>query len=253
MSGQVLIVGLLNSWVDIFLLASAKYFTSSPKKHSRILIGALLDGVYSGACMIPALHFLGNGFWRLVVIALTAWIAFGRNGFLGCGMLFSLLRVAMDGIAIGIGKGGAWSLLTSAFGLTLLFVLGWFKDQKSSFVPVVLRYGERSVCLTALRDTGNTLSDPVTGQSVLVVGAKAATALTGLSIEQLRDPIKSITAFPGLRLLPYHTVGQANGMLLALRFRDVSIGTWKGSCLVAFAPEGLENEEFQALTGGFGR
>ena len=41
------------------------------------------------------------------------------------------------------------------------------------------------------------------------------------------------------------------GRLLAMRLQQVRIGSWKGSCLVAFAPDGLSRDgAYQALTGG---
>ena len=103
----------------------------------------------------------------------------------------------------------------------------------------------------ALRDTGNTLRDPITGGEVLVIGADAAGELTGLTQAQLRNPIDSLGTIPGLRLIPYHSIGNEGGFLLALKLQNVKIGSWKGSSLVAFAPEGLNLEgTYQALTGG---
>ena len=98
------------------------------------------------------------------------------------------------------------------------------------------------------RYTGNTLQDPVTGQPVLVIGADAANRLTGLSREQLRSPVESLEALPGLRLVPYRTVG-GSGLMLARKYQNVKIGKWKGSQLVAFAPERLGGG-YEALTGG---
>jgi len=83
-----------------------------------------------------------------------------------------------------------------------------------------------------------------------VIGADAAQQLTGLTREQLLTPVETIGILPGLRLIPYHSVG-SSGFLLALRLRDVKIGSWRGSTLVAFAPERLSMEgAYQALTGG---
>ena len=119
-------------------------------------------------------------------------------------------------------------------------------------MTVLLRRGEQLRTILALRDTGNSLRDPITGESVLIIGPEAARQLTGLSSAQLRDPVSAIGSLPGLRLLPYRAVGKEGGMLLALRLQKVMIGSWQGTKTVAFAPEGLgENSEYQALTGGF--
>ena len=105
--------------------------------------------------------------------------------------------------------------------------------------------------MTALRDTGNTLKDPVTGADVLVVAQQVAEQITGLNSQQLSNPVESIGVIPGLRLIPYRTVGQSGGMLLALRIQKVKIGKQWGSRLVAFAPNGLcADGRYQALTGG---
>ena len=118
-------------------------------------------------------------------------------------------------------------------------------------VPVVIGLGEEKLELLALRDTGNTLRDPITGREVLVVGADVAGELTGLTREQLLAPVESVGALEGLRLIPYRTVNNGSGFLLALRLQDVIIGKRRGNSLVAFAPEEISAEgAYQALTGG---
>jgi hypothetical protein len=90
----------------------------------------------------------------------------------------------------------------------------------------------------------------VTGKSVLVVGADIADRLTGLSRRQLSEPVETISEIPGMRLVPYRAVGQPSGLLLALTVRKSKIGGKKGSTLVAFAPQILdESGKYQALLG----
>ena len=88
---------------------------------------------------------------------------------------------------------------------------------------------------------------------MLVIAGEVAQKLTGLTGSQLRSPLETLAArpMPGLRLIPYRAVGQKGGMLLALRFSDVKIGSRVRSAVVAFAPEGLgSGDRYQALTGG---
>ena len=106
--------------------------------------------------------------------------------------------------------------------------------------------------ITAFQDTGNQLADPLTGQQVLVVSPHIAYEAIGLNRQQLRAPLETIRTakIPGLRLVPYRTVGQGKSFLLALRMR-VKLGEQEGKYLVAFAPEAFGKEEiYQALTGG---
>ena len=103
----------------------------------------------------------------------------------------------------------------------------------------------------ALRDTGNTLRDPVTGQQVLIAGADIAGKLTGLTSEQLAHPVETIAhiSAPGFRLIPYRAVGQPGAMLLTIRCPKVRAGTWEGSMLVALAPDVISGT-YQLLMGG---
>ena len=187
------------------------------------------------------------------MLAGMAGIAFGwnRSAFRRCGV-FVLLSLALGGLALGIGKGNMVTLLLSAGGMWLLCRIA-FGDGAGGreYVQVEITEGQSTVRLIALRDSGNTLCDPITGESVLVIGAAAAEKLTGLTAEQLRAPLENLGSIPGLRLIPFRAVGCSGGMLLAKRFDLVTIGGKSGKVLVAFAAEGLgDGQMYQALTGG---
>ena len=246
---------LLNFLIDFLLLLGTNRLAGFPPGAGRAALAAGVGSVYAACCLIPGFHFLGNFLWRLVSLTLMSVIAFGcrRIALRRC-VLFVLLSMALGGAALGIGKGGFWGLVAAAAGVSLMCALGFRgKAGGTGYVPVELRYAGKKVCLTGLRDTGNTLRDPVTGQQVLVTGAEVARELTGLTPQQLRNPVETLTsaAVPGLRLIPYRAVGQKGGMLLAMRFPDVKVGNWRGSSIVAFAPEGLGKDgAYQVLTGG---
>ena len=172
---------------------------------------------------------------------------------MACG-IFVLLSMALGGMALTInGRGGTVALIAGVciWGLCRMGFGGRIGGQK--YVPVEIYYGGQSVRLTALRDTGNGLRDPITGESVLVIGPEAAGKLTGLTEFQIKSPVETLKRqlLPGLRLIPYHSVGQPGGMLLGLRIKDVTVDGRRGAALVAFAPERIGgNEGYQALTGG---
>lgn len=246
---------LLNILVDFLLLLGTNRLAGFPAEVKRSLPAAALGGIYSGACLLPGFRFLGNMLWRLVSLAGMAVIAFGwnRSAWKRCGM-FVLLSMALGGIAVSLGRSNFPSLLLAAGGMWLLchVAFGGSTGQRE-YVPVSLTYGENKADLIALRDSGNTLCDPITGEQVMVICADAAKKLTGLTQEQLRRPLETLARrpVPGLRLIPYCTVGQRGGMLLAMRFEQVKVGSRMQSAVVAFAPEGLGNGQvYQALTGG---
>ena len=249
------LVVLLNFIVDFLLLIGTNRLCGFPAKPGRAAGAAALGGIYAGACMLPGFRFLGNTLWRLVSLGVMAVIAFGWNrSAIRRGVLFVFLSMALGGIALGLGGGGFGVLVASAAGVCLMCLIG-FRGRAGGreYVTVKLTYDGKMRSLTALRDTGNTLKDPITGESVLVVGAEIAEDLLGLTGAELLAPIETVGngRIPGLRLIPYRAVGQPGGMLLAVRMDEVVIGKQKCSGLVAFAPQNLgRGEEYQALAGG---
>lgn len=245
---------LLNFLVDGLLLMGTNRLAGHPPNWRRCALAAAVGGMYAGVCLLPGFCFLGHGFWWLVFLALMGRIAFGpdRSGWKRCG-LFVILSMSLGGMALGMGRTGFPVLLLGGGLLWLLCGIGFAGPVGREYVPLEIRHLERVVRLTALRDTGNTLRDPITGEPVLVIGADTARELTGLTAAELRSPLETAGKgrISGLRLIPYRAVGQPAGMLLAMRFADVRLGKWQGAAVVAFAPDRIGgNDGYQALTGG---
>jgi stage II sporulation protein GA (sporulation sigma-E factor processing peptidase) len=164
------------------------------------------------------------------------------------------LNLALEGAAAGIGKEGLWPVLASVaavLGLCAAVVRNGRPGQ--DLVEVELSRGEKHTAMLALRDTGNTLKDPVTGEQVFVAGADLAEKLLSLKPQQLASPVETMASakIAGLRLIPYRSVGQPAGMLLAVRCKSMKVGSWCGSALVAFAPESIGKQEgYEMLAGG---
>lgn len=249
------LVVLLNFLVDFLLLLGANRLCGHPPGWLRATLAAAVGSVYAFVCLFREFAFLADPIWRLICLGIMSWIAFGSTkSAVRRSIIFVFLSMALGGVALAFGSGGFWSLVAAALVVFLLCVFG-FRERPGAtkYLPVELNYNGKQIRLTALYDSGNTLRDPVTGKPVLVIGSAAAATLTGLSQHQLERPVEALTqaGLTGLRLIPYRTVGRRDGLLLALQIPQVRIGNWKGSSLVAFAPEGLEeNQEYQALTGG---
>lgn len=238
----------LNFLVDFLLLMGANRLAGFPNGPLRCAIAAGISGIYGGL----SLRYSALGMWHLGALALVAVAAYGiSRTMLRRGVLFILLRLAVCGIASGSRGMG---LVAAAAVVGLLCLLGFGgRAYGREYIPVELCHNGRKLRLLALRDTGNTLRDPITGQGVLVVDGYAGETLLGLSLDQLADPATAVASavVPGLRLLPYRSIGSPQGMLAAIRLDNTKIGDFRGSALVAFAPQKLDSEGiYRALTGG---
>lgn len=249
------LVLILNYLVDFLLLLGTNRLSGFPPGCGRCAAAAGLGALYSGCCLLPGFSFLGNILWRGVSLGGMVILAFGCNrSAVKRGGVFVLLSMALGGIALNFGRGDFMALVLCGILMWLLCHIS-FGDTVGGreYIPVTLSYGEKTVSVIALRDSGNTLRDPITGQQVMVLSAEAAMQLTGLTGRQLSAPLETLAQrpIPGLRLIPYSAVGSTGSMLLALRLENVKIGSRMQSAIVAFAPGGLgRGEVYQALTGG---
>lgn len=244
----------LNFLVDWLLLLGVNRMSGFPPGMGRTAAAAAVGGSYAGMCLVPGFHFLTSGLWRAVSLGVMSVTAFGLDrSAVRRGVLFVVLSMALGGLALSMGSGHTGELLLCAGVLVLLCRLGFRgKTGQHRMEEVWITLGEKQIRFHALVDTGNTLRDPLTGESVLVVDADVAMELAGLTRQELEDPASTMACRrgEGFRLIPYQTVGQQGALLLGLRCSRVRIGSRQGGTLVAFAPVKFGDGEYQGLTGG---
>lgn len=272
---------LLNALVDYLLLLCAARLAGEPLKRLRFALGAVLGGGYAVAIFLPGLGFLENPLCRLAAAVLMVLAAFQGSRRLGrqvliffalsCAFAGGVLAVSMlGGQGLSLNRGVIYSgmdlkiVLLSAAGCYVVLSLLLQKVVRHTSLTgelkqVSLELGERAVELTALTDTGNTLTDPVTGQGVMV--AEGARLLPLFPPEQrpdaraLRDPAGALERLTGaggrFRLLPYRSVGVDRGLLLAVRVdRAVVDGQDRGAMVVALSPNPVsDGGGYAALLG----
>lgn len=268
---------LLNALVDYLLLLCSARLAGEPLKRLRFALGAALGGGYAVAIFLPGLGFLERPLCRLAAAALMVVAAFGSSSRLGrqaaiffalsCAFAGGVLAISLlGGQGLSLNRGVVYSgmdlkiVLLSAAGCYVVLSLLFQKVVKHTHFTgelrdVRLELGERSVELTALTDTGNTLTDPVTGRGVMV--AEGARLLPLFPLEQrpdeaaLQDPAGALERLTGagghFRLLPYRSVGVDRGLLLAVRVdRAVVDGEDRGTMVVALSPNPVSDG------GGYG-
>lgn len=244
----------LNLAVNYTLLTGVCRLTGAVVNRWRLFAGAVLGAGYAALTVVPGLGFLGGNLWRAVFLGLMTVAAFGVNrGAVTRGALLLGFSFALGGMVQALGLWGFWPVIGGAVALMLgcgLLFRGAMQHA-GQLVPVTIALGDKQLKLTALRDSGNTLRDPFSGEPVMVVGEKSAKALLGQV--DLRNPAEVMAQWSEskpCRLIPYHALS-GSGLLLAVRCDRVTVGGRKAGNLVAFSPETLSGADtYQALTGG---
>ena len=262
---------LLNFVVDYLLLLSAGRLAGEVLCRSRLALGALLGAAYAAAVFLPVGGFLLHPLCKLCSAVLMVLLGYGGSRrLLRVSLTFFVVSAAFGGGIFALQALGNKSLtmkngvlasamdlrliLLSAAGcyalLTLLFRRASRHSAPRELVPAVLRLDGRKVVLTALLDTGNTLTDPATGRPVMVAeGEKIAPLFPpgrAPTAEELQAPAALLERLDRegwrgrCRLLPYQAVGVECGMLLTLRLDGARVGTEDcGRLLLALSPTRL--------------
>lgn len=269
----------LNLIIDYLLLLVTAKVLGEGFGRLRLFLGAAVGALQAALVFLPGLQWLLHPACKLAGGALMVVAAFGGSAhLLRAGLVFFSLSCALGGgvLLIGLltGKGLTFQNGVLATGMDLKLVLlsaavcyliltllfrRAARHGGGELEPVVVSIDGRQALLTALRDTGNTLTDPATGRPVLVAeGARLGSLLPEKVLGRLEDPAAAMEACAGdslgrrLRLLPYRAVGVERGFLLAVRADRVSVGKREyGGLLVAMSPTPVsDGGGYGALFGG---
>ncbi len=274
---------LLNAIVDYLLLLCSARVAGEVLARWRFFLGAVVGGLYAVAIFLPQMGFLQHPLCRVAVAVGMILVAFGGcTRLLRLGLIFGALSCAFGGGVLAISMlggrglsldGGVYYssmdlkivLLSAAICyamLTLVFQRwGRHSEMTGEIVPIKLVLETRSVTLLALRDTGNTLTDPISGRPVVVAEGDALSALFEVgelpTVSELHNPATCLEQRRGtalarrLRILPYRAVGVDGGLLLAVRVDAIGISEDMGrGGLVALSPTPVsDGGRYHALIG----
>ena len=278
---------LLNALVDYLLLLASARVAGEPLRRLRFAAGGVLGGAYAVSLFLPAGAFLIHPLCRCGVLALMLVAAYGGSRrLLRQSLIFLALSCALAGGILGVEllDGQRMALAPAGViytGLDLKMVLlagavcyvllgGVFRRAGAhtrpggELVDLRLTLGERSILLVGLLDTGNTLTDPVSGCPVPVAEGERLVSLLPPGCrpdrKELSDPAGALERLGGeecgnrFRLLPYRAVGVDRGLLLALRLdRAEADGRKLPSTLVALSPTPVsDGGGYQVLVGRLG-
>lgn len=261
----------LNAIIDYLLLRLAAALAGLPARRGRAALGGVLGGAYAAAALLfpgsplltPAGKLAASG-----VMCLVAW-GWGRRwarGYAAFLAVSALFAGAVCAAALLAGQRASPGSLPARISLRLLGVCFgvcyalvrfflWRFPPAGAVLELELRLGERRLALRALRDTGNSLSDPVSGCAVLIAGGEAVSPLLGdalplpvpedaseLFLALARDPLLSRR----LGLIPYAGVGR-EGLLVTVRPDGAVLAGAPVRLILAVSPTPIGSGEYEAV------
>lgn len=266
---------LLNATANYLLLLVTGRMTGQPLRRWVLAAASALGALYAALTFLPGLTWLAAAPCKVAAAVLMVLLSYGGNRrLLRTSLVFFGASAALGGMIWAVELMGGHNLtmengvLYSYIDIRLLLLLliacygilsvcsnRMFRHRSSELAPAVVRVGERTLTLTALLDTGNTLTDPITNRPVMVAEGAMCQALLPMPLP-LDRPVDAMSVLgaqgiKGFRLLPYRAVGVNCGMLLALKADAVKVGkTDYGSILVALSPTPVsDGGGYQALIG----
>ena len=222
------ILFIFNLYMNYLLLRLTARLTHTQLKFSRALSGAGAGSFSSLLILVPAMPFLFSLACKMGTAFLICLIAFGRKHqllwqyfcFLGvsCLMAGGLFALSLSGRICY--ANGVWypdiSLKVLIIGTISAYLLLSLIQRIRDRTPddnyfVSVRYGAHTVRLDGLADTGNTLTDFLTGQPVIICGK-----------ESLHEMLPETLPAKGFRPLPCTTVA-GEGLLMVFRPDEIVI------------------------------
>ncbi len=208
---------LVNFMMDYMMLSVVRRMLRCSATHGSVCLGAALGALCT--CIVVALPipYMFIKFILFHVVVNTLMIKTGlkarwdRN-FLKAYLLLYVSGFLLGGVFTYFYQYIRYASLFFAFALVSYYLvlgiwnlIGYLARQENYRCEVMLYQGDRTLRVTAVIDTGNALKDPVTSQPVSILDREAARKLYGSKEAE------------GLRFIPYHSIGKAEGVMPLLR------------------------------------
>lgn len=259
----------INLLTDYLLCLASARICGVGLKRLRYLGAALFGAAYSVAVFLPSFAFLSSPVMKLISGLAMALIAFApERKPLRCTAVFFAVSAAFGGALWAVGlagglKGGytAVSMKVLLMSFALCYSLGCLIFRCRALMADKRRVEVKAVFLgreaefIALLDTGNSLSDPVSGRPVMVACPHAlqpiflenAALFSQSAPVELMELSQHIPELRGrIRLIPYSAVG-SSGLLPVFRPESLTIdGKADKELLIAVSPSAA-GDGFEAI------
>lgn len=233
----------VNFLMNLQVFQIMNHWRKKPGFTKRSMVGAALGALVSVAVMMLGIRTKWI-LWILVyVVGTTGLVRFvyGKmtfSGYFRCLMEFYITAAVLSGTLFGIReflglhRTSFSLLLAGSLGTQFLFAwvcrnFGSHMPEKQMYVTVLTYHGKR-VQGTGFLDTGNMLVEPISGAGVSIVTKelfqKLLTKEEKIELSNvLREGMINNRGTLLLRYIPYHSVGESQGMLPGILVDEMEI------------------------------
>lgn len=214
--------------MNMYLLSITGRFLKCTATHGRIFLSALLGaGMICMVILLPVLNLRIRLFMGVIPVSMVMIsAAFGLRSFrliMKSSMVMAVCGLFFGSAVVFITRQLAWikqpgySIRTFAFfgffgyGFIRFLIRKLHEEKADELKKVRIPTGKGNVFLTALFDTGNHLSEPVSGAPVCIVSNSAAALLHDCFMPQKYHAI------------PYRSIGRKAGILDAYEIPELVI------------------------------
>ncbi len=269
---------LLNSIISLFLILITSSILRCSPGTGRAAAGTLLGGAYSLLIFAPDMGVIVSFAVKLLLCVSVVSVVFKPSGIrslIKCLGVFAAVNFAFAGLMTGVRilflpegleyRNGAVYFdfgfiplimaVILCYILTLLFNAMSSKTRPERIYDVSLQFGAKRVNCRGLLDTGNTLTDPFTGEGVMVIDKRTAEKIADADILKFIDSVHNgniesaaQTHIRGTRVLPFSSVG-GRGLIPSFHTDRVTVSDGKNSTVIENAEIAVSKEEIKNEAG----
>lgn len=276
------VIIIVNTIINYIILITTAKICDTRISRLKIVLGAILGGIYSALALLNGHGFIESPVIKVVAGILIVLIAFGQER-----QLVKIIVVFFSVSAMFAGAVLAVSYMSRKYTTNWLYQPVGLKTLLLSFaisyliVSFVYRRAWRNLSgggiseiytelngnkaqFKALHDTGNSLSEPLSGNRVIITDMNTVKDLFSQEIvnimtdDMLRKPIQAAEELYikdkryKFRLVPYRAVGVNGGFLLAVKPDKLYVDkNQRKDILIALSPNKVSGgENYSALMGG---
>ncbi len=266
---DVLIV--LNIYVTYFLIKATARFTHTPVSSLRIVIASTVGSLFSLVMLIPKINFIYIFLIKLSAAVIIVLIAFKKSRiseYIRLTFYFYIINFVFAGIIMGlkyfvfpqyISVNNTYAYIDVSLTCMVVFTaLAYFiicgvrlwldkGSEADGDYHVIIKQKNKTISLTALADTGNSMTDVFSGRPVIICPESILSDLICKSeiSSDIYEAMVSSSEIKGVRLVPYSTIN-GTGMLPAFIPDEVIIKK-DSICKTVDAMVGINKTRTQAI------